>query len=101
MADYESYPTWLIESAGTMNIDPETLPISPDLVWSLMQWAQSYDDTLDSDDPLASGFANAEQEAEFHALGQALAKRLAVELAGQYRVDYFDARTGRLQPLDE
>ncbi|MET8361869.1 hypothetical protein [Micromonospora sp. NPDC005171] len=99
MADYESYPTWLTGSGGVDNIDPAELPIPDALANSLLQWAQTYDDTLDRADPASSGFPTTAQEADFYAEGHELARRLAAELAGQCNVEYFDGRTGRLVVL--
>jgi hypothetical protein len=96
MADYESYPTWLTGPTGVDNIDPAELPISDSLASSLLRWAQAYDDTLNRDDPAASGFSSASEEAEFIATGRELARRLAAELSDRYRVEYFDGRTSEL-----
>lgn len=96
MADYECYPTWLTGSAGVDNVDPAELPISGELATALLQWAQKYDATLDRDDPVSSGFPDADQEADFYAAGHKLARRLAAELSGRHPVEYFDGRTGRL-----
>lgn len=98
MADYECYPTWLTGSTGVDNVDPAELPISDGLATSLSQWAQTYDDTLDRDDPASSGFPGADREADFYAAGHELARRLAAELLGRYTVEYFDGRFGRLVP---
>ncbi|MBQ1075425.1 hypothetical protein KBX06_19970 [Micromonospora sp. C31] len=96
MADYECYPTWLTGSAGVDNVDPAELSISDGLASALLQWAQTYDGTLDRDDPASSGFPDAGQEADFYAAGHELARRLAAELSGRCPVEYFDGRTGRL-----
>lgn len=98
MADYECYPTWLTGFAGVDNVDPAELQISDGLAASLLHWAQTYDDTLDRDDPASSGFPDAGQKADFYAAGHELARRLAAELSGRYPVEYFDGRTGRLVP---
>ncbi|MGC4806473.1 hypothetical protein [Micromonospora sp. DT233] len=100
MADYESFPTWLTGTSGPGNIDPRELSISDDLASALLRWAQAYDDTLDPDDPAASGFTSASQEAEFYASGYELARRLATELSGRCHVEYFDERTGQLTRVD-
>ncbi|MCX4391263.1 hypothetical protein OG777_30630 [Micromonospora peucetia] len=98
MADYECYPTWLAGFAGVDNVDPAEMPISDELAAALLQWAQTYDGTLDRDDPASSGFPERDQEADFYAAGHELARRLAAELSGRYPVEYFDGRTGRLAP---
>jgi hypothetical protein len=98
LADYECYPTWMRGSVTT-NVDPQDLSLSAGLAQQLVAWAHAYDDTLNRDDPTASGFANAEAEAAFHARGEALARQLAREASGRYRVEYFDARTGVSYPV--
>lgn len=80
-------------------MDPSELPISRDLVGDLMRWAREYDETLDRQDPMASGFAGDKDEAEFYERGRGLARRLGEELSGQYAVEYFDGRTGRVFPV--
>jgi hypothetical protein len=96
MADYESFPTWLTGTSRPGNIHPRELSISDGLAGALLRWAQAYDDTLNPDDPAASGFVGTSQEAEFYASGHELARRLATELSGRCHVEYFDGRTGQL-----
>ncbi|WP_213010004.1 hypothetical protein [Paractinoplanes toevensis] len=99
MTDYDCFPLWLRGGAGPTNIDPATLPISAALAEELLAWADEYDDTLDRDDPLASGFADRDAELAFYAHGRELAHRLAGELGET--VDYFDgpaARDERISP---
>lgn len=95
MAEYESFPLWQNNSAGPGNVDPASLPISPELAQELLDWADIYDRTLNRSDPLASGFPNPAAEDDFYALGESLARRIAVELGPQYSVEYFDGRSGR------
>jgi hypothetical protein len=99
MADYESFPTWTTSRTSTENVDPDDLPISRGLVVDLLRWAQEYDDTLNREDPIASGFASDEEEATFYECGEALARRLAGELSGKYVVEYFDGRVGRVSSI--
>jgi len=98
-ADYESFPLWQHDSAELANIDPATLPISPELVQELLDWADTYGRTVNSSHPLASGFPYAAAEDAFCTHGESLARRLAVELDPRYAVEYFDARSGQGWPI--
>ena len=98
MPDYHSYPTWR-PGADEYNVDPEGLPISEDLAGELNAWGDDYDATLVPDDPASSGFPDAAAEDTFAERGAGLARRLAAELAGRYRVEYHDIRTGQRETL--
>ena len=98
MPDYQSYPTWQ-PAADEYNVDPGTLPISKDLADDLNAWADDYDATLVHDDPASSGFPDAPSENAFAERGAELARRLALELAGRYRVEYHDIRTGKHETI--
>lgn len=99
MAEYESFPLWRTNSGGPANIDPASLPISDELAQALLDWADSYDRTLDRDDPLSSGFPDAAAENYFYAQGEQLARQLAAELGPNYAVEYFDGRSGHTAPV--
>ncbi|MCU7724307.1 hypothetical protein ODJ79_11325 [Actinoplanes sp. KI2] len=98
MPDYQSYPTWQ-PGADEYNVDPETLPISKELADELNDWGDDYDATLVLDDPASSGFPDAAAEEAFADRGARLARRLAAELTGRYRVEYHDVRTGRREEI--
>ncbi len=55
-ADYESFPLWQHDSAELANIDPATLPISPELVQELLDWADTYGRTVNSSHPWPLAF---------------------------------------------
>jgi len=80
MADYDSFPLWNASPNEFGNIDPERLPISTQLKADLMGWAETFNNTLDRDDPLNSGFANPGEEQVFKMMGSSLAERLQAEL---------------------
>ncbi len=86
MADYECFPLWEASPGAAGDVDPDTLPISRELKAQLMAWAQSYDRTLNRDDPASSGFQDANAEAEFRRIGNELADRLRSELGPDYSV---------------
>jgi hypothetical protein len=94
MPDYQSYPTWQ-PGADEYNVDPKKLPISKDLADGLNAWGDEYDATLVLDDPASSGFPDEASENAFAERGVELARRLAAELTGHYRVEYHDIRTGQ------
>jgi hypothetical protein len=94
MAEYECFPLWISTAKGVENVDPADLPLTPHLAGHLTQWAQDYDGTLNREDPSASGFVSDEAESDFYERGRRLALRLIRELAGRYRVEYFDGRSG-------
>ncbi|WP_407543682.1 hypothetical protein Q0M94_28125 (plasmid) [Deinococcus radiomollis] len=87
MADYDCSPLWEPGSAA-YSISPEDLPISAALRESLWTWANTFDATLDRDDPAASGFNSREEEGRFIEEGQQLAERLQTELGMDYQIEY-------------
>jgi hypothetical protein len=98
LPDYGSYPTW---KPGTdeYNVDPENLPISKGLADQLNVWGDEYDATLNQDDLISSGFLEEASKSSFAERGAELARRLAIELAGRYRVEYHDIRTGQRETI--
>jgi hypothetical protein len=86
MADYASHPLWEASPDAVGNIDPAVLPVSDALKNRLRAWAESFDRTLNDDDPLASGFASADEAEGFARDGQDLARDLQAELGPEYRV---------------
>lgn len=68
------------------DIDPNTLPISDELKRKLVDWAVTFDETLDSVDPGNSGFKSVEAEAAFKEQGIQLAEQLQKELGHEYLV---------------
>ncbi|MEV0732304.1 hypothetical protein [Polymorphospora sp. NPDC050346] len=90
MPEYESFPLWRQSPGGAVNLDPLSLPISPELAQGLIRWATEYDRTWRRDDPAASGFPDPAAEERFHLEGERLASRLATELHGTCAVEYTD-----------
>lgn len=86
MPDYHCYPLWEQSDHVVGNIDPASLPIPEALVKDLLTWAQTFDATLNMDDPLRSGFPDIEQEAAFKEQGRILQQRLAQALGADYLV---------------
>lgn len=85
MADYRCWPLWHDGGVEVGNIDPQSLPLSAELVADLNGWAEKLDAALNWDDPghtqWPDGFF-----AEFNRQGRDLADRLRHELGPQYEV---------------
>ena len=84
MADYGCFPLWETAEGRTLNVDPRELSISQSLKDALDLWAERYDATLYQDDPIRSGFQDADAEAAFRAEGEGLMRRLQTELGDKY-----------------
>ncbi|MBO2553321.1 hypothetical protein [Shewanella algae] len=80
MTDYQCFPIWHYGCDNVGEIDPATLPISKELVASLLVWASIYDATLNSEDPINSGFLNESAQTDFIEKGLELAQKLKSEL---------------------
>ena len=93
MADYGCYPLWWKNGDG--NIDPATLPLSPETLKRLEEWTDIYDRLLNQDDPAASGFPDDRSRDAFDKRGIALWHQLLAELPPEdYEVGYFSERLG-------
>jgi len=96
MADYECFPLWEVLDDGTMNVNPDDLPVAGDLKAALRIWAASYDRTLNQEYPPDSGFTTPEEEAAFEAEGRRLWEELQAQLGPEYKVVYYSGREARL-----
>lgn len=86
MPDYGCFPLWEASPDAVGNIDPRTLSLSASLVSELEKWAAQFDTTLNSDDPLESGFASSEQERDFATAGRQLCIKMQKELGPDFEV---------------
>jgi hypothetical protein len=86
MADYECCPLWRVGDEYHDEVDPDDLPLSPELKERLMEWAQVFDEILDVDSPQDAGFKSEALEAAFRAEGDDLAECLAAELGPGYLI---------------
>ncbi|GAA1042353.1 hypothetical protein GCM10009566_43750 [Streptomyces murinus] len=94
MADYECHPLWLTGvDAGDIEPGDSRLNLSPQLAQRFTTWAEQFDQTLNHDDPISSGFLTRQAEEEFVATGESLASDLARELGSGWRVLYQDIRS--------
>ena len=95
MPDYDCFPLWdMTDNEG--NIDPATLPLTSDTKNRLAKWAIQYDQTLNLEDPLSSGFPNKQEEQAFEEEGLALWKCVKSELRDLYDVTYFSQEQGEI-----
>lgn len=86
MPDYQCFPLWEASLGQVGNIDPKDLPITDDLRRELLMWANSYNETLNMDDPASSGFPSNEAEMQFKEVGDRLGERLQEELGSEFAV---------------
>ncbi|MHA6820567.1 hypothetical protein [Ralstonia pseudosolanacearum] len=86
MADYQCHPLWDLSTGAYGDIDPSTLPITEGLKQKLIDWAASFDEALDMEDPANSGFKSVEVEAAFRVQGIQLAEQLQKELGAGFLV---------------
>lgn len=97
MPDYGCDPLWWEGGDRVGNIDPATLPLSQKTIDRLQRWADTYDATLNWDDPANSpGFPNLEAEQRFEQEGIDLWQQLQKELPPHFKVYYFSDRLRRL-----
>lgn len=101
MADYGCWPLWGMDGDDIGNIDPATLPLTPETRERLDRWAQSFDAMLDLDDPASSRFASPGDVARFEAEGRALWAALRLELGEGCEVHYFSESGQCLLAPDE
>ncbi|MBC3908001.1 hypothetical protein [Undibacterium umbellatum] len=86
MADYNCFPLWEASPGEIGNIDHDSLPISDELKNLLSLWGDEYTETLNTEDPLNSGFKNADHERNFITAGERLAGRLQKELGQNFKI---------------
>ena len=88
MADYDCWPLWWDGDHDPGNIDPATLPLSPATVKRLLAWAETFDATLNRDNPASSDFPSDAAFEAFEQVGLDLWRQLQRELAPDYNVVY-------------
>lgn len=92
-ADYFCSPLWDVGPTGPDNVDPERLPLTPQLQLALDIWGARFDAILNQDYRPESAFASEAEERDFIATGRHLADRVAQELRGEYAVYDYDRGT--------
>jgi hypothetical protein len=78
MADYDCHPLWALDADLVGDFPPEDLDLSAELCRDLKDWAQSFDASLDRDNP-ADSLVTPEEHAAHEQRGRQLAIRLARE----------------------
>ena len=96
MPDYDCFPIWILDENSLDNIDPNDLKISSKLKKALLAWSDSYDKTLNREDPILSGVSSKKAELNFELEG----KRLYLELKKHLRHDYKDYKFGYFSVKD-
>ncbi len=96
MPEYGQTVLWHHGGDKVGPIDASQLPISEELRCSLKEWAFTYDDTFNQENPRDSGFSSPEQEAAFEEEGMRLWRQLQSELGSEWNVVYFSNRLGKL-----
>lgn len=91
MPDYQCFPIWDMTPGAYGDLDPKILPISEALQTQIMNWARLYEETLNLDNPMNSGFKTSDAKNAFEMEGMRLAERLQKELGAQFGVE-LDAR---------
>jgi len=94
MADYNCSPLWDMEDGLELDID--CLPLSCQTKKRLMKWAETYDQTLNLEDPSISGFKNVSYERAFECEGRKLWQIIKDELMQHYNVSYFSEMESKL-----
>lgn len=89
MPEYECFPLWEELADGSVNIDPEVLPIPVGLKRRLRDWTNSYESTYNRADPSASGFPTQSAEDHFDAEGIAIWVLMRNALIKEADVSYY------------
>lgn len=100
MLDYACSPLWHYESEQLGTIEPEDLPLSPELTKQLHDLADEYDAGLNWDNPSESKQKTEAKLQELEDRQLALALKLQAELSPEYKVVYFSEQTGKIVHLD-
>lgn len=85
---YMEEPVMMRDSGGFRYLDAKDLNVSSKLKEELQDWNDQYQNTLDHDDPMGSGFSEPQLEKAHVERGAELAKRLQEELGDGCLVDY-------------
>lgn len=96
MADYQCFPLWKIYDEGVENINPRDLSVTQKLRDLLIEWQNKYDSTLNSSNPIASGFETEAEEIEFDEAGRSIWKQMLTELGDSYNIKYYSVKENKL-----
>jgi hypothetical protein len=96
MAEYGGTVIWAKEGEVSTPLEVAELPISGALTSAIKKWAAAYDDTLNHDDPTASGFGSESLADEFDAEGRRIWQALRDELGPDFKISYFSEKDRQL-----
>lgn len=85
---YMEEPVMMRDSDGFRYLEVDDLDVSSQLKEEIQNWNDQYQNTLDHDDPMSSGFSEFQLEKAHVERGAELAKRLQEEFGDGYLVDY-------------
>ncbi|WP_367997162.1 type II toxin-antitoxin system Phd/YefM family antitoxin [Planktothrix pseudagardhii] len=91
MTDYGCYPLWWDEADQVGDLDPESLPLSQEIIQRLYHWADAFEARLNLADPSDSPEVTLEEVERFEWEGLSLWKQLDQELSPDYEVVYFSS----------
>lgn len=96
MTDYNCHPLWWYDSEKVGNINPEMLPLSPEIIARLHAFAEAKDARLDWDYPPNTPPLTAAEIEMIEQEGVSLWQELKSELKSQYEVVYFSEKLLRV-----
>jgi hypothetical protein len=94
MPDYNCSPLWDMAKGVEINIDK--LPLSSQTKKRLNKWSETYNQILNLEDPISSGFKSENDEKDFEIEGKNLWLTLQKELCQDYQVFYFSQQESKL-----
>ena len=89
MNEYSSSSLWHMEFDvdGEIGcIEPESLPITDELINHINEWSAMFDATLNHDYPIESGFENYQAAEKFLQTGHEIAHKLQDELGDKFLI---------------
>jgi hypothetical protein len=96
MAEYNCFPLWKTQEQIWDNINPASLPLSKETIIRLEKWANTFDSTLNHDDPISSKFANSKDEEAFEQEGILICYQLQKELQPDHEIVYYSNKENRI-----
>ena len=88
-SEFKCYPIWHVPNGPEDEfgpIDPHTLPISQNLLDSILRWDEAFQNTYVDAYPPDSGFKDREMAIRFLAEGDKIFESLRNELMGKYYI---------------
>jgi hypothetical protein len=89
VADYGGDMLWGADADNVGPIDPDDLPLTPELKKQLREWAERFDRNLSTPAQQEWGFSSEAEKVAFDAEGKRLWAELRSQLGPAYDVSYF------------